>query len=607
MSGIVGVLNLDGAPLNDGLLRRLTTSLSFRGPDRQGWRLIRRHIGLGHARLASTDASGDIEQPFTIDGRHWIVADARVDGRRQLVDLLAVRPDEVPPDDASDTELILRAYRRWGEQCVEHLLGDFTFAVWDDVQRRLFCARDHLGIRPLFYAQCGPAIVFSNTLDCVRLHPSVSADLNDSTIADFLLFGVNQDAGTTSFRDIRRLAPAHSISWSHEATRCRRYWTPPVDEPIHFKRSDEYADRFRELLRTAVRDRLRTERVGVLMSGGMDSSTLAATALGVLRESSPASVLQAFTSVYDRLIPDEERHYAGLVASHLGIPIKYDVRDDETSIVDWARISVHTPEPVDNPAAAAASGEFLRKIASDTHVLLYGEGPDNALQYEWRPYLAYLVANRQVGTLIRSLLHDLAFHRRIPFWSSIRHVATARRDRTEWREEFPAWLDDDFAIRHECRQRWEAYQRPVPSTHPIRPAAFSGFDNALWQSWFEDCDHAAAAAHAEFRHPFLDLGLLRYMLAVPAMPWCRNKLILRRSMRSTLPDRVLRRSKAPLSGSPDLQRVQAAGFPRWVPSPELLRYVNPEKVPSAPKSVNQLRDALRPLGLNYWLNDLRSN
>jgi asparagine synthase (glutamine-hydrolysing) len=450
-------------------------------------------------------------------------------------------------------------------------------------------------------------VVFSNTLDSVRSYPGVSHELNEPAIADFLLFGVNHDEGTTSFRDIRRLPPAHSVTWSSGTVSRRRYWTLPIDEPIHFARSGDYSDRFNELLRTALRDRLRSDRVGVLMSGGIDSSTLAATALGVLRESSPGFVLQAFTSVYDRLIPDDERYYAGLVASHLAIPIHYDVRDDETSLVDWTRISVHTPEPVDNPAAVAASHDFLQKAASQTPVLLYGEGPDNALQYEWRPYLSYLFANRRAGLLVRSLLHDLAVHRRVPFWSSIKHLAIARREREEWREEFPAWLDDDFANRYECRQRWDAHQRPPPTAHPLRPAAFRGFDNVLWQSWFEDCDHAAAEAHVELRHPYLDLRLLRYMLAVPAMPWCRNKLILRRSMRSALPERVLRRRKAPLAGSPDLQRVRAAGFPRLVASPDLLRYVNPDKVPSAPKSVNQLRDALRPLGLNYWLNDLRSN
>ena len=99
----------------------------------------------------------------------------------------------------------------------------------------------------------------------------MSRELNDAAIADFLLFGVNQEIDTTSFRDIRRLPPAHSITWSNGMARCRRYWTLPVEEPIHFKRADDYSDRFRELLRAALRDRLRTRRVGVLMSGGLDS------------------------------------------------------------------------------------------------------------------------------------------------------------------------------------------------------------------------------------------------------------------------------------------------------------------------------------------------
>ena len=604
MSGIVGVLNVDGTPLDDRLLPWLTSALSFRGPDRQQWRMIEAHIGLGHTLLTSTDSSGGIEQPFTLDGRTWIVGDARLDARRDLLAALAAGPYGAAREDAGDIELILRAYHLWAERCVEHLLGDFTFAVWDGPQQRLFGARDHLGVRPFYYAQCGRAIVFSNTLDCVRQHPAVSRGLNDSTIADFLLFGVNQDPTSTSFRDVRRLAPAHSITWSKGQTCCQRYWTLPIDEPLFLKNADEYSERFTELLRTSVRDRLRTDRVGILMSGGIDSPTLAATALEVLREDSPGFALHAFTSVYDRLIPDEERYYAGLVASHLNIPIHYDVRDDETSLMQWSRISVHTPEPVDNPAAVAAANEFFAKVASRARVFLYGEGPDNALQYEWRPFVSYLLSDRRVSTLARSVLHDLAIHRRVPFWTSITHRASRRREQDEWREQFPVWLDDAFSARHECRQRWDNGRQPPPSPHPIRPAAFVGFGRTLWQSWFEDCDLAAAAANIELRHPYLDLRLLRYMLAVPAMPWCRNKLILRRSMRSSLPRRVLRRRKTALAGCPDLTRVQAAGFPQLAPSPDLLRYVNPSKVPTAPRTAVELRAALRPLGLNYWLNRL---
>jgi asparagine synthase (glutamine-hydrolysing) len=605
MSGFVGVLNLDGSPIDGGLLCRMTKYLAFRGPDGQGVRAMD-HVGFGHALLRITDES-DRAQPFTLDGRRWIVADARVDARQELIAELRAREQEPLTTDATDAELILRAYSIWGEDCVTHLLGDFTFAVWDGLQHRLFCARDQLGVKPFFYAQIGQTVVVSNTLDCVRMHPGVSRELNDSAIADFLLFGANQESDTTSFRDIRRLTSAHCITWSREFTRCRRYWTLPVEEPIYFKRADEYTDRFTELLRAAMRDRLRTRRVGVLMSGGLDSPTLAATALALLRERPTDFFLQAITSVYDRLIPDSERHYAGLVAEYLNIPIRYDVRDDETSIAHWDQVSVHSPEPVDNPPAFAAGVEFLKSVATQARVFLYGEGPDNALRYEWRPYLSHLLARRRAVPVVRAVSNDLLMHPRVPLWSSIRQMAGARGRKKQWREVFPGWLNEEFAARCECRARWEARQRPSSSPHAVRPRGYDSFSDVRWQSLFEDCDINGALSHAEIRHPFLDLRLLQYMLALPAMPWCRNKLIIRRSMRTALPAEVLRRKKTAVRVSPDFARVLATGLPRLAPSPDLLRYVNTSKIPSMPKSSLELRATLRPLGLNYWLHDFTNN
>jgi asparagine synthase (glutamine-hydrolysing) len=609
MSGIVGLLNLDGSPVDRGLLDRMTAYVAFRGPD--GHRVwTSRQVGFGHALLKTTEESEREEQPFTLDGRRWIVADARVDARQDLIAALKGyrRHDEIHEEIASkatDVELILRAYCVWGEDCVGHLLGDFTFAVWDEPRQRLFCARDHLGVKPFFYAHVGQTVVVSNTLDCIRLHPAVSRDLNDAAIGDFLLFGANQEVDTTSFRDIRRLPPGHCVTWSKAPTARRRYWTLPVEEPIHFKRAFEYTERFVELLKTALRDRLRTRRVGVLMSGGLDSPTLAAVALSLMRECSSDFTLQAITSVYDRLIPDDERHYAGLVAEYLDIPIRYDVRDDETSIADWDQVSVHTPEPVDNPPAFAAGVEFYKNMATQARVFLYGEGPDNALRYEWRPYLAHLVAGRRVAPLVRALSNDLLMHSRVPLWSSIRQLTGARSHNKRWQAVFPDWLDEDFAARCGCRERWEARQRPPPATHPVRPVGYEGFSAVRWQSLFEDCDINGALSHSEIRQPFLDLRLLQYMLALPAMPWCRNKLIIRRSMRTALPADVLRRKKTGIPVSPEFVRIRASGLPKLVPSPDLLRYVNPNKVLLAPNSTVELRAAIRPLGLNYWLHDLR--
>ena len=286
------------------------------------------------------------------------------------------------------------------------------------------------------------------------------------------------------------------------------------------------------------------------------------------------------------------------------MPIRYDVRDDEPSIAEWDQVSVDTPEPVANPPAFLAGVAFLREIVAPTRVLLYGEGPDDALRYEWRPYVSCLLADRRLAALARAVADDVSMHPRVPLWSSIRQIAGAPAHNKRWQQQFPDWLDEGFAARCQCKERWDAKQRPVRSSHPVRPRAYEGFRSVQLQGLFEDCDVAGASGHAEFRHPFLDVRLLRFMLAVPAIPWCRNKLIIRRAMRTALPKDVIRRRKVPVPVSPDFERVRAAGFPRCVPAPELLQYVNPDRLPGAPGNERELRAALRPLGLNYWLQRL---
>jgi asparagine synthase (glutamine-hydrolysing) len=259
MSGIVGILHFDEAPVDRHLLGQMTAFMALCGPDAQEiW--IDGKVGFGHTLLKTTDESEHERQPFTLDGRVWIVADARVDARRELVPLLKAHGHENLSLNATDVELILHAYLTWDENCVEHLLGDFAFAIWDGPQQRLFCARDQLGVKPFFYTHIGRTLIFSSSLDCIRHHPSVSGRLNDLAIADFLLFDSNQDLATTSFADIQRLPPGHSAKWSARKQELRRYWTLPIDEPLYCRQADNYVNRFRELLEQAVDDRLRTKK-----------------------------------------------------------------------------------------------------------------------------------------------------------------------------------------------------------------------------------------------------------------------------------------------------------------------------------------------------------
>lgn len=146
MSGIVGIVNLDGALVDRDLLWRMTEHMSYRGPDDQEiW--IDRHVGFGHTLLRTTFESETEKQPFSLDGKVWLTADARIDARADLIHELESKGGS-DFKSANDAELILHAYHAWGEDCVKHLIGDFAFAIWDGRERRLFCARDQLGVKP---------------------------------------------------------------------------------------------------------------------------------------------------------------------------------------------------------------------------------------------------------------------------------------------------------------------------------------------------------------------------------------------------------------------------------------------------------------------------
>ena len=326
MSGIVALLRTDGAGVDPIQLSRLAGALAARGPDGCGTRVLA-SAGLGHTLLATTP--GAVVQPVTLDGEVWVTADARIDARADLVEELegmghggAAR--------ASDAELLLHAYRAWGEACPEHLLGDFSFVLWDGPRRRLFAARDPFGVKLLFYAQGPGWLVLSNTLGCVRLHPGVSDRLDDAAVGSFLLFGYNADAATTTFADVASVPPAHTLSWTEGGgePRLKRYWSLPEDVPeVGTTDPDEILARFRSVLTAAVRDRMRGDSASVFMSGGLDSPMIAATALDCLAEDGRRGRLEGLTVVYQSLFEDPERSYSELAVRHLGIPLRLFVED----------------------------------------------------------------------------------------------------------------------------------------------------------------------------------------------------------------------------------------------------------------------------------------
>ena len=196
------------------------------------------------------------------DDRVFLVGRIRLDDRKSLSEKLGIEATW------TDDILCLRSYVRWGERCTEHIKGDFCFVIWDMDRHTLLCARDHLGIRPLFYSICGRCLVVSDFLEAIRQQTLVSG-LDDCWIVDFLTQGYSQEFHRSVYKDIRRVPPAHVLKVSPDGFQLRRYWRLELNSPLFFSDCRSYVDLFNELLACSIKDRLPQGVVGIQMSGGL--------------------------------------------------------------------------------------------------------------------------------------------------------------------------------------------------------------------------------------------------------------------------------------------------------------------------------------------------
>ena len=602
----------DGGPIDRALLQSLTHFLAYVGPDaQQTW--ADGPIGFGHALLRTTCESASECQPANLEQRFWMTADVRLDCRAELEDKLKSTGQRIRQD-APDSELVLAAYAAWGEACVQELRGDFAFAIWDASKRSLFCARDYFGVKPFYHADLGNLFLFSNTFNCLQRHPAVSDRLNDLAIADFLLFGTNQDAATTAFADIRRLPAAHSLRCEREDMSIRRYWTLSVTEPIRFRRESDYVEQFRVLLGQAVGDRLRTKSAGILMSGGLDSTTVAATARRILAVNGNDNGLFAGTVVVDDLTPDDERHYATLAANALKIPIQFQTADD-CRLFDGADSPEYRPPFPEHTAWPDQTPELLRKISTRSRIALTGSGSDPGLSSRITVHLRQLLRERRFVLAASDAARYLSAEGRLS-----RLYLRAR-----WRllvssknafDSYPKWLNEDLQREWRLQERWKAYGVPDRGTqlrtesniNAFRPEAVMSMMHVSWQDLFETLDPGATRVPVEVRHPFFDLRVVHFLLGLPRLPWCCDKELLRQAGRGILPEAVRLRRKSPVQRDPIvalLKKPESAWVDRFEPVAGLGRYVSRHQIPPVwmEGSSGTAWINLKPLSLNFWLRN----
>jgi asparagine synthase (glutamine-hydrolysing) len=389
----------------------------------------------------------------------------------------------------------------------------------------------------------------------------------------------------------------------------KRYWAPPTDGRIRYAKDGEYIEHFQALLREAVADRLRTERVGILLSGGLDSSSVAAVAKDVSGTTSPATEIRGYSYVYESLIPDREGEYAREVGDFLRVPVKFLAMDEAQFFERWEDPQLRWPEPIDDPFFAK-NLDCYRNLSAECRVLLSGEGCDNLMDFQMWPYV---VDMRRRGEWQRLLPDVTNFLWVRPFpWRGIRARALRLAGKDPDRPAFPEWLPPEFRSRASLEARWKEHAG-IPKSwmrHPIHPRGHASLSLPQWTNMFEQENAGATGYPVEIRYPFLDLRIVNYLLALPPFPWFLGKMLLREAMAGRLPERVRARPKTPLQGDPLSEQLKRTGAERlkslsW--SADLDRYIDRSALvqPHGKMNAQQASVNSRPYSLNIWLQSAR--
>ncbi len=567
MSAIFGLNHFDGRSVTPADLARMTQVLAHRGPDGSGvW--CEGPVGLGHRMLRTTPESLNEHVPFTSPGGQFaITSDARLDNREELIREL--RSSGANLGQETDSELILAAYRHWGESCAERLLGDFAFAIWDARLRKLFCARDHFGVKPFYYYSClGRVFAFATEMKALFVMPEVPCELNEVRVGDHLA-DVFADEESTFYRDILRLPAAHTMTVTRDGVRTHQYWTLDPSRELRLRSNEEYAEGFRELFTQAVRSRLRSiSPVGSLLSGGLDSSSITCTARKLLGEKGRR--LRTFSVVFDKVPRCDEREYINAVLALDGLDPHFIQGDQNGPFREIDRIHWHEDQAFYAPNFGMVWTTYMAVSENGVQVLLDGHDGDSVVShgYKYLDELAvagrWLSLTREVRGLAKhygdspmNLLRAYGWHygfnpllarhkslrgaRRI--WKRLarlrpRHVGARQVKGGDWQD----LLNPDFAVRTNMAERYKAWRKTLcNSARSEREGHYRVLTQPMQAFALEVHDSAAAAFAIEKRYPFWDRRVVEFCLSLPGEQklfhgWTR--MVMRRAMDNILPKKV---------------------------------------------------------------------
>ncbi|HEX2972726.1 MAG TPA: asparagine synthase (glutamine-hydrolyzing) [Tepidisphaeraceae bacterium] len=564
MCGIAGLVAWDDRyRVNRETLQRLSACIAHRGPDGQGLYLNHEQeisptypqVGLVHRRLAIIDLDPRANQPFSDSRGRQIVFNGEIYNYRQLrAELTQLNPD-YPWRTTSDTEVLLAAYATWGEKCLERLNGMFAFAIWDEPTQSLFLARDRMGQKPLYMATPHPcesrpgAVAFASELDALRQLPWFDATMSTSALRDYLSWGCIGYEGTI-YATCAKLAPAmwRRVSATGQETQYYFYSNEPARQHPH------PAQATRQLIEAAVRRQMVSDvPLGCLLSGGIDSSVVAAAAQSALGKDQP---LLTFSIGFEDARYDESE-YAAAVARHLGTRHhRFIVRPDAAA--DLPKLAAVFGEPFAD-SSALPTHYLAQETRPHVKVALSGDGGDELFggydRYQVMKHLARLgPLTRPAGLAIRALsalfpgVHPksrLAGLKRLG--RVLNHPTTAEQYAAIMRffdgPMLAELLGPDADEPHNDLAR--QYQDLSRQADPVQAALALDRITYLPDDLLTKLDRASMLHALEVRSPFMDHELVQFAasLSTDQLLGGGPKRMLREAFAADLPDFVFKRRK----------------------------------------------------------------
>ena len=598
MSGITGVYYLDERPVEQQNIARMIDTLAHRGPDGADiW--IDGSVGLGHRMLWTTPESLIEKLPLVNRANNIVItSDCRIDNREELI--AALQLNNRSSEKITDSELVLGAYEKWGEECPQHLLGDFVFAIWDKRKQTLFCARDHMGIKPFYYFhQPGKLFAFGSEIKALLSLPDVPRRLNEVRIADYLNLML-EDKVITSYQDILRLPPAHSMAVNLQGTQTKCYWSLDPNREIKLDSDAAYAEEFRKIFTEAVRCRLRSAfPIASQLSGGLDSSSVTCVARDILNSKDiNQTKLHTISTIFDKISQCDERPFINAVLEQGGLIPNYIHGDEVGPLSSLKEVFLYEDEGFLGPShfypwiANRTANELGMRVVLDgldgDTTVCHGTSriTELARQGDWKTCIEEVKAfSPHFGVKPYAAFRNYALpylkklatnFRWIAFLQAVqlihKHFGASRKN-----------LILNHGIKPFLKQLWRRKQEKIANTsvahNPLVKSNFAkniGLDERIQkldvshykplttreQHWLsltqgvlphilERMDLCAANFALEVRHPFMDKRLVEFCLALPAEQKLSNgfgRIVMRRALEGILPEKVQwRGGKADLS------------------------------------------------------------